>query len=275
MMIPMHVSDSEKTISTWHSADLGTLPQPDQIAAAFHLKPKTRELVSSKVVLGLNEAVKSPHPMTMEGYQFEVHPHVFSPAIFPDTQFFAPLVAARAGGRFLEIGTGTGVIAALAAMRGASYVVATDINPAAVANAVANFATHKLKDKSDVRLGDVFEPLKKDEKFDVMFWNVPFMYTDREHLSMLEMALYDSHYRGLQKYMSGADKHLVAEGRVLIGFSSTHGHLEVLKGLAQKHGWTLQCVAEDISAIPASAEGADCIAIQLFEATRKNHHAEN
>ena len=46
----------------------------------------------------------------------------------------------RADARYLEIGTGTGILGILCLQNGADEVVATDINPAAVANARYNAA---------------------------------------------------------------------------------------------------------------------------------------
>jgi len=58
-----------------------------------------------------------------------------------------------AGRRVIDMGTGTGILAILAAMRGASAVTAIEIDPAAEANARENVVTNGHPE-IDVRLGD-------------------------------------------------------------------------------------------------------------------------
>lgn len=58
-----------------------------------------------------------------------------------------------AGKAVIDMGTGTGILAILAAMRGASPVVAIEIDPAAEANARENLALNH-QDGIDLRLGD-------------------------------------------------------------------------------------------------------------------------
>jgi release factor glutamine methyltransferase len=235
-------------------------------AGARTLKEKPREMWSSRVLLKYNADATESYFVEYSNLRFIVNPAVFSPAVFPDTFFFAAKLPIRAGERFLEIGSGSGMISALAALQGASLVVATDINPAAVKNTADNFVAHSITDVAAVRLGDVFLPLKKGEVFDTIWWNVPFMHCDKEDLSMLEKALYDPEYRALERYLGGAKKYLGDGGHVLIGFSNTHGHVEVLEALAVKYGWKLHILAEQEVILPASVQGAERFAIQLYEA---------
>jgi methylase of polypeptide subunit release factors len=230
------------------------------------LEEKPREMWSSRILLKQNQEATEPYYVEFGHLRFIVNPNVFSPAVFPDTFFFAAKMPFRAGERFLEIGSGTGLIAALAALQGASLVVATDINPDAVQNTADNFAAHNVTSLAEVRLGDVFSPIRQDETFDTIWWNVPFMHIDKEDLSMLEKALYDPGYHALERYLAGAKEHLAAGGHVLIGFSKTHGHMEVLEELAARYGWSLRVVAEQETILPPTTEGAKKIAVQLFEA---------
>lgn len=77
----------------------------------------------------------------------------------------------KPGESVLDIGTGSGIQAIFAADN-ASRVVATDIEPKSVENAKLNVARYQLEKKVDVRLGDLFAPIKKDEKFDVIIFNL-------------------------------------------------------------------------------------------------------
>ena len=64
----------------------------------------------------------------------------------------------RAGERVLEIGTGIGLAAVLAARAGC-HVVATDVVPEAVACARDNAVLNGVADRVEVRLGDGFAPV--------------------------------------------------------------------------------------------------------------------
>jgi len=108
--------------------------------------------------------------------------------------------AAAAGAapvRMLEIGTGTGCICACVASalrgqrRGADpgdpgpapidvRVVATDLVPGALELARANLATHRVADAVELRVGDLFAPLRADERgtFHVLVSNPPYVRDD-------------------------------------------------------------------------------------------------
>jgi HemK-related putative methylase len=74
--------------------------------------------------------------------------------------------------RVLDLGTGSGIGAVVAAHAGAQ-VTATDINPEAVRCARVNALIHHVDQQVDVRLGDLFEPVR-GERFDVVLFNPPY-----------------------------------------------------------------------------------------------------
>lgn len=76
--------------------------------------------------------------------------------------------------RFLEIGTGCGLAAIVAAKKGA-HVVATDQSPLAIKNAKENVKRHNLQDRIEVRLGWLFEPIRQNERFSVIAFNPPYL----------------------------------------------------------------------------------------------------
>src|SRR5215467_12614082 len=67
----------------------------------------------------------------------------------------AVLAEAHAGDRVLDMGTGCGVNAILAASRGAK-VVAVDVNPRAITAARENAARNGVAERIEVRYSDVF-----------------------------------------------------------------------------------------------------------------------
>lgn len=125
------------------------------------------------------------------GYRFTVFKDVFSPFIAPSGRLgltFASLPDFR-GKRVLDVGCGSGVIACLMALNGASKVVGIDINPSAIENAEKNSSNLKLTDKLEFRLGSLLTPVQKEESFDIVYADLPF--TDGIPNDILEAAFYD------------------------------------------------------------------------------------
>jgi release factor glutamine methyltransferase len=81
----------------------------------------------------------------------------------------------RPGERVLELGTGVGLAAILAARRGCS-VIATDVVPAAVACARENALLNGVGELVEVRLGDCYDPVQ-GIAFDLICTNPPQMPT--------------------------------------------------------------------------------------------------
>lgn len=81
-----------------------------------------------------------------------------------------PLVG---GCRVLDIGTGTGLVALMAAQRGAGRVTAVEIDPDAAAQAASNAAASPWADVIDVRCSDIaaFNP---DARYDRIVCNPPY-----------------------------------------------------------------------------------------------------
>lgn len=101
---------------------------------------------------------------------YQIHPQVYEPA--EDTYLLADNLQVKRMSRVMEIGTGTGIIAILAAKK-ASRVIATDINPHAIDCAVKNIVTNKTYNV-ELRKGDLFEPVE-GEKFDLILFNTPYL----------------------------------------------------------------------------------------------------
>ena len=73
----------------------------------------------------------------------------------------------------LDLGTGSGICAIVAAKRARS-VVATDINPAAARCARINALINGVENRIEIRTGDLFEPVS-DSSFDLILFNPPFL----------------------------------------------------------------------------------------------------
>jgi HemK-related putative methylase len=110
----------------------------------------------------------------MAGISLVVLPDVFHPGLFFSSRLLAEVVGREAleGKLVLEVGTGTGFLALLAARR-AQRTIGTDINPEAVRALRINALLNHLEDKVEARQGDLFAPVA-GERFDVIIFNPPY-----------------------------------------------------------------------------------------------------
>jgi methylase of polypeptide subunit release factors len=144
----------------------------------------------------------------------------------------------------LDIGTGTGIQALTALERGAERVVATDINPAAAANARYNADRRGWGDRLDVRLVSPDAPgayavIGPEERFDLIVSNPPFF--DGTVRSPLEYAGLDEGHQLLRSILGGLRDHLKPGGSAMLCFWAPGG-LELLERLAGQHALRLTVV---------------------------------
>lgn len=154
-----------------------------------------------------------------------VPPQVQPIAFYSDLLGTAVLAETRAEDRVLDMGTGSGVNAILAA--GASRdVLAVDLNPHAVAAARANAERNGVADRVQVRRSDVFSEV--EGRFDLVIFDPPFRWFKPRDWA--EAAITDENYRALGAFVSGLRDHLTENGRALVFFGTTAdiGHLERL-----------------------------------------------
>jgi len=110
-----------------------------------------------------------------------LHPEVYDPA--EDTFLLIEAINVAKDDTVLEIGTGCGLIALECARHGAN-VICTDINPYAIDIAKQNYFKNKylIKGSFEVRNGDLFSAVKKDEVFDIIIFNPPYLPTHKKDL---------------------------------------------------------------------------------------------
>jgi release factor glutamine methyltransferase len=149
----------------------------------------------------------------------------------------AVLAEVRSTDRVLDMGTGSGVNAILAAGT-ATSVLAVDINPHALAATRANAEGNGLADRIEVRHSDVFSTV--DGTFDLIIFDPPFRWFAPRDL--LEAASTDENYRTLTTFFHSARRHLTPDGRMLIFFGSS-GDLGYLQQLIAQHRFHAAIVA--------------------------------
>ncbi|CCQ15925.1 putative methyltransferase [Rhodococcus sp. AW25M09] len=154
-----------------------------------------------------------------------IHPHygVFSPVRGEYIQLVAdaPLPAAE---RAFDIGTGSGVLAAVLARRGVTSVVATDKDPRSVACARENIDALGYTDRVEVVQTDIFP----SGRAGLIVCNPPWIPT--KPTSGIEHAVYDPGSRMLKSFLSRLNGHLTPDGEAWLVLSD----LAELLGLATR-----------------------------------------
>lgn len=153
---------------------------------------------------------------------FEVFEEVYEPA--DDTFLIADKLdqAIVEGDTVLDIGTGCGILAVIASKK-AGKVVATDVNPHAVECAKRNAKANRAASNLEVRLGDLFEPILKTEKFDVILFNAPYLpSTPKEQKAWISRAWAGGRAgrKVIDNFIANAPNYLEAKGRILLAQST-------------------------------------------------------
>jgi len=157
--------------------------------------------------------------------QGRIHPHfgVFSPlrGEYLGLIAQAPLPTAAPGVPSLafDIGTGTGVIAALLARRGVQRVVATDLDPRAIACAGENLARLGVAAQVEVRQADMFPAGRAG----LVVCNPPWVPTAAS--AAIERAVYDPDSAMLRAFLAGVAAHLAPGGEGWLVMSDLAEHL--------------------------------------------------
>lgn len=125
----------------------------------------------------------------------------------------------------LEIGTGSGIVALVAAMT-VKKVIATDLSPIAVDCARNNVKNNHLESKVEIRMGNLFNPIKRKEIFDIILFNAPYLPEDNgltnNNADWLQKA-WDGGKTGrsrIDPFIAQCKQHLTATGRVQLVQSS-------------------------------------------------------
>ena len=149
-----------------------------------------------------------------------IHAHygVFSPVRgeYIDLVARAPLPATSLA---FDIGTGTGVLAAVLAGRGVQHVIATDLDPRALACARDNVVRLGLADRVEVVQADLFP----QGQAPLIVCNPPWV--PGRPSSPIEHAVYDEGSRMLQGFLAGLAGHLSPGGEGWLILSDLAEHL--------------------------------------------------
>lgn len=181
------------------------------------------------IALVYGDFINRPAPLSspirkvfVGGREFHVLPDSVVPSI--QSVFLLEHTHINPGETVLDIGSGSGVQAIFAADK-ASKVVATDISAASGANTRMNVERYQLGNKIDIRVGDLFQPVGKHEKFDVIICNIDYPYNKKTQW------LWKVH----ERFFKGLGAHLNPNGRVYYQIGAI-GNIERIRKLSKENG---------------------------------------
>lgn len=216
LLIPLNVD---------YSIPLRRAPDIRQACTEAFGPAETASVTSLRALLGVIGA----HEWRTRGIEIpeaggRIHPHfgVFAPIRreYVDLVVSTPLPGAcKTSGVAFDIGTGTGVLAAVLARRGIERVVATDLDPRALACARENIGRLGLSDRVDVVQADLFP----EGRVSLVICNPPWI--PARPSSPMENGIYDPDSRMLRGFLKGLPDHLEAGGEGWLVLSDLAEHL--------------------------------------------------
>lgn len=205
----------------------------EAIAAALEHRPSEGFDLSLRELLGMigaHEWRRQGVPVLSLDARIIPHYGVFSPVRgeYLDLVGSAPLppVCETA----FDIGTGTGVIAAILAHRGVGRIVATDTEPRALRCAAENLLRLGFVNKVELQNCDFFPAGKAD----LIVCNPPWI--PARATSRLENAIFDLDSQMLKGFLKGVPEHLSANGEAWLILSDLAEHLG-LRSREELLGW--------------------------------------
>lgn len=202
---------------------------------------KLRYIKHARKVLKNSLEEKGPYQISFLNKKFVVLPGVFSPKYFNDSFIFAKHLPNLKEKSVLEIGCGIGILSIFSIWKSARKVLAVDINNKAVQNTKINVKKYDLSDKIFVKRSNIFSSIK--DKFDVIIWNLPFIYVKKAKLDLNERSIFDSNYKNINKLLSNSGNYLNEGGYLLLGFSSTLGDLTLLRKISKENNFKMELIS--------------------------------
>lgn len=171
------------------------------------------------------------------GRSLVVPPGVFVPTPVSPLLGKAVLAEVQYNDRVLDLGTGSGVNAILAASK-TRDVVAVDINPASIICAKRNAKRNRVESHIRFLVSDLFD--KVSGRFDLIIFDPPFRWFKPR--SIEERATADEDYATLTTFFTRLTGVLRPGGRVLLSFG-TSGDIAYLRHLMTQAGLRKRIVA--------------------------------
>ncbi len=125
----------------------------------------------------------------------------------------------------LDLGTGCGIQAITATtLKDDVRVIATDINPIAVKNAVKNAKLNNVNERIEFIHGDLFQPFLKKEYFNLIIFNPPYLplpLPDQKKQDWISLAWAQGIGSDIiQRFLLESNSYLKENGRILLIIST-------------------------------------------------------
>ncbi len=193
------------------------------------------------------------------GLDFLVTPDVLIPR--PETEMIVEnaleILKPLENARFCEVGTGSGCISvAVLYNSGAARATGLDISEKALEMTRVNAENHRVFDRLDLKISDVFSSLR-DEKFELIVSNPP--YVPRSDIEYLQAEVRDFEPLNaltdgadglsiIERIVTGAPRFLKSEGFLLMEIGYTQS--EDVAGLFDEKIWRSAEILPDLQGIP-------------------------
>ncbi len=234
----------------------------DAVEGALIINPKI-DKVPAKLVLSLREllGMVGAHEWRKKGVfidalQANIHAHygVYSPIRGEYLDLINTTSLGNAKTAF-DIGTGTGVIAAILVARGIKKVVATDNSVRALNCAADNIKKLDLTQYVELEQADLFP--KGQKKADLIVCNPPWLPAKAN--APIEHAIYDPNNKMLKGFLNGVKNHLNENGEAWLIMSDLAEHLG-LRTNEELQKWIADAglhVLEKLDIAPKHAKASD------------------
>ncbi|MBC8495611.1 N-6 DNA methylase [archaeon] len=197
---------------------------------------------------------KGPYFIEVLGINYWMFEDCFNPAYAKASLLLMQNQGVKKGDTVLVQFSGPGLDARLAYENGAFKVVSVEKFEIPYLCAKYNTLVSGLNHKIDNRIGDLFDPIDKNEKFDLILANPPFRKMIPK--GKVESAIRDNNYNTLKRFWSQVSSHLKSNGRVRAVFADV-GDMKLFEELAKKNGFR--------SKIIATSKYASSVRIKVFE----------
>jgi methylase of polypeptide subunit release factors len=242
-----------------HTLRLRRAPDVKQALEEAYGPADDRYVASLRELLGLVGA----HEWRKKGLDIpatggRIHPHygVFAPVRSEYVKLVADAPLPSSHALAFDVGTGTGVLAAVLARRGVARVIATEHDPRALACARENIERLALGDRVEVVDVDLFP----EGRAPLVVCNPPWV--PARPSSPIEHAVYDLDSRMLHAFLEGLSAHLEAGGEGWLVLSDLAEHLglrsrEELLAAIDKAGLTVLDRSDIRPTHPRSSDATD------------------
>ena len=163
---------------------------------------------------------------------FNICEDIYEPA--EDSFLFAGNLDIQKGAEVMDVGTGSGFLAVLAA-ENAKNVLALDVNPYAIRCAKANAALNSLESKIDFMQASLLTALNSKAKFDLILFNAPYLPSEVHEAESWIGRSWAGGVNGrevVDRFIMQVTIHLKLGGRVLLMQSTLTGVEETINNFA-------------------------------------------